>query len=278
MLGKLIKHEWKGIYKVGCIMLLSAFLMTVIGYFSMRIPAEIGQSNTMFGPTVMVAVLGFMVFVFGLVGISYGIIIYLGVRFYRSMYADEGYLAHTLPVTSYQLLFSKVLVGGIWLMFTFLVIMLGIFVMLTSFMGMLFGEKYTFMELIREMEIAMNDEAMNGFGAYLIYLFITLIIGPFVSVASLFGSVTLGQLFGKHRGIMAIICYIAVKFGIGILSMLISIPFIMGTTVQEEMYGVSASIGSSMPQYYVTFIITLIVGIVLFFVACHIDSKKLNLE
>ena len=116
MLGKLIKHEWKGTYKVGCILLLSTFMITIIGYFALHLPFMIGGVNFTSVTTVIIGLLGYIVLILGLMGILYGIMIYLGIRFYKNMYGDEGYLTHTLPATSYQLMGSKVIVGGIWTM------------------------------------------------------------------------------------------------------------------------------------------------------------------
>ena len=39
MLGKLIKHEWKGIYKVGCILTLVMIAVTAIGCIMLQLPA-----------------------------------------------------------------------------------------------------------------------------------------------------------------------------------------------------------------------------------------------
>ena len=58
-----------------------------------------------------------ILYVIMLLASTWGMLIFLGIRFYRSMYTDEGYLSHTLPVTANQLFLSKVLVSGVWYLF-----------------------------------------------------------------------------------------------------------------------------------------------------------------
>ncbi|MDD3866557.1 MAG: hypothetical protein PHX55_02975, partial [Eubacteriales bacterium] len=58
-----------------------------------------------------------------LLAISQVIITYVVVvmRYYKSLYSDEGYLTHTLPVKAGSLLGSKVLTSFIWLILSYLV-------------------------------------------------------------------------------------------------------------------------------------------------------------
>ena len=135
MLGKLMKYEWKNIWRAGTLMLLGMFVVTVIGCVVLRMPGglvtEIADGNNMnatqswFVLSSFVATL--ILYVIMLLASTWGMLIFLGIRFYRSMYTDEGYLSHTLPVTANQLFLSKVLVSGAW--YLFLTIGIGISVM-----------------------------------------------------------------------------------------------------------------------------------------------------
>ena len=117
MLGKLMKYEWKNTWKVGCLMLLGMFLITVIGCVVLRMPGvtaifdgNASVAMSWLGISSFVATL--ILYVIMLMAATWGIMIFLGIRFYRSMYSDEGYLSHTLPVTANQLFLSKVLEIG----------------------------------------------------------------------------------------------------------------------------------------------------------------------
>ena len=111
MLGKLFKHEWKNTYKIGLLMVLIMIGVTVFGCASFFTPLWVnGFQNSFTGKLTPIDILGivFLIFyVISIIGVTYGILIYLGVRFYKSMYTDEGYLTHTLPVTSHHLLLIK---------------------------------------------------------------------------------------------------------------------------------------------------------------------------
>ena len=108
MLGKLMKYEWKNTWKAGVLMLLGMFVVTVIGCVVLRMPgglvAEIADGNNMnatqswFVLSSFVATL--ILYVIMLLASTWGMLIFLGIRFYRSMYTDEGYLSHTLPGNS----------------------------------------------------------------------------------------------------------------------------------------------------------------------------------
>ena len=135
MLGKLMKYEWKNIWKAGTLMLLGMLVVTVIGCVVLRMPGgvvtglldnnDINATQSWFVLSSFVATL--ILYVIMLLASTWGMLIFLGIRFYRSMYTDEGYLSHTLPVTANQLFLSKVLVSGVW--YLFLTIGIGISVM-----------------------------------------------------------------------------------------------------------------------------------------------------
>ena len=120
MLGKLMKYEWKNIWKAGTLMLLGMLVVTVIGCVVLRMPgvAEFFDSNDVNGAQAWLVISSFaatlILYVIMLLASTWGMLIFLGIRFYRSMYTDEGYLSHTLPVTANQLFLSKVLVSGVW--------------------------------------------------------------------------------------------------------------------------------------------------------------------
>ena len=96
MLGKLLKHEWKSVWKIPTILLCVLMGLAVLAGLGFASPI---WDSGLEGLGVL-AVLSWMVFYFAIMGVSMGIMLYLAVRFYRSMFTDEGYLTHTLPVTT----------------------------------------------------------------------------------------------------------------------------------------------------------------------------------
>ena len=137
-----MKYEWKNIWKAGTLMLLGMLVVTVIGCVVLRMPGglvtEIADGNNMnatqswFVLSSFVATL--ILYVIMLLASTWGMLIFLGIRFYRSMYTDEGYLSHTLPVTANQLFLSKVLVSGVWYLFITIGIGISVVALIVSLM------------------------------------------------------------------------------------------------------------------------------------------------
>ncbi|HIW82032.1 MAG TPA: hypothetical protein H9742_11065 [Candidatus Acetatifactor stercoripullorum] len=294
MLGKLVKYEWKGTYKVCGLILACVAAFTVLGCLSLKMPAldaalkaveNGGSTGTSFGVLDGMAVLTLVLYVLALVGASYGILIYLGVHFYKSMYSDEGYLTHTLPVTANQLLISKILVGGIWMILVLLAIVASIVALFSAFLGMYL--QITPVEIFQEFGAAMAElfgEAGEVLRVRVIHLAVILIItcvaGSFCSIAMLFGSITMGQLFSKYRALMAIVCYIGVYILNTILGSVVQMPFTVSFMMQQN---APHQNDVWVLDYYnnifdVSFLLTLVMGAVLYFAARMILVRKFDLE
>ena len=289
-----MKYEWKNTWKVGCLMLLGMFLITVIGCVVLRMPGvtaifdgNASVAMSWLGISSFVATL--ILYVIMLMAATWGIMIFLGIRFYRSMYSDEGYLSHTLPVTANQLFLSKVLVGGIW----YLLILIGIGVsvvalVLSMVIGMINigevhnalaeygGNIWTFLaEGISQIADIYQSEMGINLLHYTVTVSITFLIGPFITMITLFGALTIGQLSSKHKGLMGILTYA----GLTILSSLI------GSTVQSALMfssnmvtrpsGFTLSVNSA---YDINVLTSLLIAAIMYGVSYYILNKKLNLD
>lgn len=263
MLGKLMKYEWKNIWKAGTLMLLGMLVVTVIGCVVLRMPGglvtEIADGNNMnatqswFVLSSFVATL--ILYVIMLLASTWGMLIFLGIRFYRSMYTDEGYLSHTLPVTANQLFLSKVLVSGVWYLFITIGIGISVVALIVSLMtGLLnIGElssvltQYNgniwefladaFYELGRTYEEEMGINLLH----YGITLLLTYVAGPFITMVTLFGALTIGQLSSKHKGLMGILAYAGLTILSSIIGSTVQSAFMFGTNVMSNSGGFSVT-------------------------------------
>ena len=148
MLGRLIKHEWKSTYKVGCLMLAAMAVTTFLGWMSFQTPMwrSMGDGGGRFIWLDIFGAFTLVMYVVLLVVINSGIVIYVGVHFYKTMYTDEGYLLHTLPVTKHEILFCKILVGGLWVLIIVFSMYISIFLLGLSMMWAVMPEQYTMTE------------------------------------------------------------------------------------------------------------------------------------
>lgn len=284
MLKKLVKHEWKSVYKVGSVLLIVIFAVTLVGDIGLRTPAvsaffadetELdGMQAVLMG---FASISSFLIYIMLLVGAMYGIIIYMGVHFYKTMYSDQGYLTHTLPVTPNQLLGSKVLVSGIWVLL--INVALGISV-LVLIIGMLQGimnglqADVTWDEIWRELQWGLEYMDFDTVH-FLVIIVLSFLISPFTSVLLLFGALTIGQLSGKYKVMMGILAYIGLAVANYILNSLVQAIMTFGY-IAGSMDEMSMSYMTS--RYDPSLIISCVVGAVLYFVSHYIISKKLNLE
>lgn len=287
MLGKLMKYEWKSLYKVECIILAVILAVTLLGAIMLHVPVvseifenDVNMSDSMALFFVMSVVSSVFMYIIVLIGASYGSIIYQGVHFYKSMYSDEGYLAHTLPVSGHELLGSKVIINAIWSLIMSVSIMASVMILVFSFIhaldsGMMYEEMISeFSELFSDILYENDVFTVIHVGFYLILTFIG---GPIATICTLFGALTIGQLAKKMRALFGIIAYFVITFVSNIIT---SVVQLLGTVVilGLDEYG---NYSYNLEQFFsrdMKVIVSLIVGVVLYFVSHHIITKKLNLQ
>lgn len=297
MLGKLMKYEWKNIWKAGTLMLLGMLVVTVIGCVVLRMPGgvvtglldnnDINATQSWFVLSSFVATL--ILYVIMLLASTWGMLIFLGIRFYRSMYTDEGYLSHTLPVTANQLFLSKILVSGVWYLFISIGIGISVVALVVSLMtGLLnIGElssvltQYNgniwefladaFYELGRTYEEEMGINLLH----YGITLLLAYVAGPFITMVTLFGALTIGQLSSKHKGFMGILAYAGLTILSSIIGSTVQSAFMFGTNVMSSSGGFSVTTNMA---YDINVITSLLIAAIMYGVSYYIMNRKLNLD
>lgn len=279
MLGKLIKHEWKSTYKTGCLMLAAMALITFFGWLSFQTPMwrSMGEGGSRFSWLDIFGAFTLVMYVILLVAVNIGILIYIGVHFYKTMYTDEGYLLHTLPVTKHEILLSKILVGSLWVLIIIFSMYLSIFLLGFSMAWAIVPDRYTFREFWQGFSEGMGDafrmaglELGIDFGAWFVRALITSLISPFITLTTLFGAISIGQLASKHRVLMAILSYIGIMIAESIIS---SIIRSIMTVSNLSSFGIYAGRSANS-----NFIIKLLIAVCLYFVSWYVTSNKLNMD
>ena len=279
MLGKLIKHEWKSVYKAGCLMLGAMVLVTFFGWLSFQTPMwrSMGSGRGSFGWLDILGAFTLIMYAVLLVVVNAGIVIYVGVHFYKTMYTDEGYLLHTLPVTKHEILASKILVGGLWVLIIVFSMYLSLFLLGLSMVWVILPDNYTMAEFWREFRNSAGDlfrlagvELGIDFGIWFWKVLLTSLITPFITLTTLFGAVSIGQLASKHRVLMAILSYV----GIMIAESMLSSVFNSIVTFSNL-----SSFGAYMDRSaFFSFCVKLLTAVGLYFVSWYVTSNKLNMD
>lgn len=297
MLGKLIKNEWKGTYKTGCLMLIGLVGITFLGWLAFQSPMwrQLSDENYYYRSTFGVNILNItsvftlLLYAMMLVAVSVGIIAFLGVRFYKTMYTDEGYLTHTLPVTEGQLLFTKTLISGVWILLINIGIILSVFMLMVFMVSAILPAGYSLSDFweefwrmyqeegLEEMVLLFERELGLNFRGYFAYSIVSMIFGAFTSIITLFGAISLGQLFTKHRVLMAIVSYIGISIVKGICSSVVE-----GIVTGAYMGSRNNSPGIVGSYINTNMIISLIFSIIfaagLYLVSWLVNTRKLNME
>lgn len=279
MLGKLIKYEWKSTSKVGYLLLGAVALITLFGWMAFQTPMWNPDPNGYSGFSWLdvFGLLTLILYVVMLVAVNYGILIYMGVHFYKTMYTDEGYLLHTLPVTKHEILGSKVLIDGLWMLLLMLSVYLSVFVLILSMMSAIMPRDYTFIRFLGEVGGGFDElfyllgiDLENEWGLWVALAVLTNVLTPFSAVVTLFGAISIGQLCAKHRVLMAIVSYVGIVVGESIIGSLIrSIMAFSGLSDLGDYLGRSL---------YSNFWVNLLVAVGLYFVSWHVTEHRLNMD
>ena len=265
MLTKLIKYDLKSLARV----LIPANALLLIFSFMARlvITSELYKSL----PNYVIG-LGVATYIILLVLINYITLFAVIYRFYKNLFTDEGYLTLTLPVTPSQHLLAKTISGTFWVVLSYFVLTVSILIIV-----LVPGITKNVDLIMNEMSKAMEMPADLFFtSTFLVGLISCLFALPFYYVC-----IALGQLFGKHRILAAVVLFFAISSIVGVLSLVVlfvagAFPLIFGPASEfSEIGNVSHLLITS---YTVSCVIVIIQAAVSYVVTLYVMKKKINLE
>ena len=289
MLGKLIKYDLLADYKKYIAVYISMAATSVLLLFFDKMTSWISNNNFLTLMTVVFAVLFLIISVISAVML----LVFSTIRFYKNIVRDEGYLMHTLPVPTWQLIASKFISVYIWFFITLIVT--GIC------SGIAYGEPFWLFKLSEGFSdefktgFQIGYNAANGPTADIVFeedwqLFtgmmelyaVLVLLSPFMTMSSVYFSFALGNLFNKSKLAMSVIMYFLLQFAEMILGAFCSGFVTLDFVAEAAKYGEDMP----MPLMYdffrqimtVTTIISVIISIGFIIAAERIFAKKLNLE
>lgn len=275
MLKKLLKHEWLETWKIPALILAVILILTAVCalYFYLApYPApdvEINVGNMMF----------FILFAFFDAAATLLFTIYLGIRYYRNLYTDQGYLMHTLPVTPRMLIVSKTVIGVFWLYIAGLVTIVTVLpVAVLALPKLAYMEPEELSQVIPALTTLFGE---NVWG--LLFFFIPyMLVSSIFSVLMLYASISLGQLFGKHKVLSSIICYLGLNALITSVSACLMTPGMTGIVI-THIDDADSFLTLAMPEimhiaYFISFVVCAVISCAFFWLCDYLMSKNLNLE
>ena len=285
MLAKLMKYEWRG-YRFPLLIMLIILAGTTLLTCGIILTINPEYDEAITGFSIASMILSIFLYYFGIIGCALGTMLIICIRFYKTCYTDQGYLTHTLPVSSKQLLNAKTIMA----LLTYLLVLLSIAVSLGIIIMVAVNHIMSFSpydvdiarrelaEGLSEFSAVFRDEFGISISLYLTYLVVYFIIACAANIITIMGCVSLGQLYAKHRIIGAIAAYFVVNFIMQIVGYIATIPM-YAKMMNADKYGSDlTAFGMMSPSMNITLAISVLLAVGMYFVNLHMMTKKLNLE
>lgn len=194
--------------------------------------------------------------------------IYPGIRYYKNIYSDEGYLTNTLPVTPGQIILSKVFAGILWEIMDLAILAICILLLIGSPVFELFSGFF---------------DTLNTYHLYpaAFLLGITILFSIFSNLLMVYCSVAVGSYFRGHRVLGSIGGYFVLYFINQIICVIIIFIFFAQSFLLTDNNFVQSSIQTQEVPYLFLFVmigIEIILGIFYYLFCYYTLEKKLNLD
>ena len=273
MLGKLLKHEWKSIWKIPTILLGALMGLAVLAGFGFASPV---WDSSLDGLGVL-AVLTWMLFYLAVLGVSLGIHAVSGGPLLPGACLRMRVSDPSLPATSRQLLLSKVLIMAAWIFLS----MVGVFASILIVGGMAFFfllrqelSWNEFGELLSYVWQMIHSNVGIQFTSFLAGIFFMLAAGIVYGTMIIAGSISIGQMVHKHKVLGSIGAYFAINTVVQIVSMVIVMPMMFYNMYNgtENVFAILA------PTYWIMGALECALAVGLYFLSEYLIRKQLNLD
>ena len=277
MTGKMIKYELKQMRPVLLISFIALFFVTIVGFMVGVLPILIfGGKNIGTGiwSTVMTGI-SFLAYAFILLVIAIGMDIFIGFRFYKSMYSSKGYFTHTLPLKTNELILGKTIPAILVQILVDLMVIISAVIIFLGYYVAKEGLENAIYNVTSLIQIFAGRYFHTGFGIILA----AIILGIFAVIKTV--SVTfilllcasLGQLFNSYRILMVVVSFIAINRIIAAVEWFINAVVMEG--VKADLY--RRGTGTMINLIFVA-IVNIILLIASYMLNYYIISNKLNPE
>jgi len=270
MLSKLLKHEFRATGRI----MLPVFLMllTSAGLFNLFLRLS-GQYD--YPALSVLQGLFSTIFFITLIGTAVASFILMIYRFYKNYMKDEGYLMFTLPVTTGQLIWSKLIVALVWSVATILVILGSVALAL---LGQPFWREVT-PYLNQAWQFITTQVSSGNLAGFIVEFILYIILAPLASYLMIYASIALGHTSSNHKILLSVIIYFGLNTAIQTVT---SFGSVFGILAISE-----GKLADFVPKDPISFIHTVVISTLilaliecaLFYLITHSTLKKrLNLQ
>lgn len=213
MLGKLIKYEFKSTMRI-----FLPLYGVIIGFTLIRKLLDILDIEFFFSDGILLTT--YVLMTVGIIALTFIVGI---LRFYKNILGSEGYLMNTLPVKSWQLVFSKLFTSVCWFFGSMLVLISSVLIQLST-KGLL-GDIWNGGKML--WDSMLQEFGWQG-GLLLGELGLMLIIYACYGFLMVYCAMVIGHLFNSNRIIFSFVAYIGLYFIVQVISLVTMLVYGVG--------------------------------------------------
>ena len=260
MLGKLLKYDFRAMWKQFSMIWLAALVIALINRFTL----PFNRQGGLVAENELLAVITITVFIGVMCAMFVVAMVFVLTRFYRGLLGDEGYLMHTLPVKTWQLVLSKLLCAIVVTVVNVAVSFLAMFLM----MPIIWMEVFD-VELWKSLVqgLMLRPDAL----LYMAEFFLLCVVALSLMVTMVYLSMAIGHLFHRRRVLMSVVAFFVLDIVGNLLISLFGELGIMG--ILDAMALLSGHGG-----FWVGITLLLLPAVLMFFATSYLLKHRLNLE
>ena len=278
MLKKLLKYEFMSTARIFVLCYAGVLAAAVLLRLSGALHYNNSDSFPMADLAAIISSLAYSGMVVSVIVVTF---LFILQRFYKNLLGGEGYLMHTLPVTSRQLIFSKLIAAVTWTVLSGVVVVLSVFVLsMTS-------------DLFSDMLSELHDMLRwyhASFSTPLILLALEAVLMVLAAIAAsvlqIYAAIMIGQQASKHKIILSVAAYFGINIVLSIAGYYCLFELVFGImpgsvlqALGQWLSGLSESPTLLMQLFMLLSIVFYLALSVLFFAVTEwIMRRRLNLE
>lgn len=274
MLRKLLKQELRATARWMLPLYLLVLVLAVGARFSTAwLDTEPDLPAVLAGLLDLLGCLVVMGFVVGLIAAFAAALILMVQRFRSNLLGDEGYVMFTLPVSTHQLVWAKLLVSTLWFAGAAIVDILALLLLVM--------DRAFFADLQ-----ALFPHLLQYFNGYYaahgtlmaVELLLLCIVGSFALCLVFYASLAIGHSFDKHKMLLSVVFFLAIQFATNLASGLLFLVAEPGLDALAGLLSAQTPATVAHVGLWIAILATAVYGAVLYVLDHWMLSKRLNLE
>lgn len=259
MLWKLLKYDFRSMWKQFAIIWPAALVIALINRFTL--PFEQNHSDFVLVDNGILSVITMSVFMGVLFAMFVVSMVFILKRFYQGLLGDEGYLMHTLPVHTWQLVASKLVCA---LFVTVVNSIIAVFAMFLLF-PINWSELFRF-DLWQEIIRGLSEHPDTIL--YLVEFCLLMLTALAVGLTMVYLSMAIGHLFARRRVLMSVVAFFAIDVVCNVIVSLVDDWGVWGIVSRLEDHA----------AFWVGILLMLVPAALFFAGTSYILKNRLNLE